>query len=480
MLLLQILLLCFVGALLGEEQEDRKYLSLQAYLDKVKKNNDGYKAACLAQEGYLQESKAIKLMYLPVLNTSSFYNFDNATRITPLLQGSNNVFWTTQVSLQERLNTGLDLQVNMLFNHSQYNDVNPLFFPITDFFSFANSAQVTQHILKNSFGRQYRAREDSYRYDLESRSYQCAMNIAQLLKNAESVYWQYAISNKKLKVRKESICFQTFVSQFAKKRFHQELFPSSEVFRTRALLERDKLEYQNELLQNALYERQFYALIEDVNQRKEQYALEDVTYDTILNIALPKKGEWDDDLRYQYSMMKKNDAEARREQQETLPVLDFNFTGSMTGLEEQEGQAYSNAWSFKNATYKVELVFSIPLAYGINIETYKSLKRQARAAKFNYQWSHYKRDQNWDALLEKYETLLRMASTGQELEEIQREGYVNEKERFYLGSSSTFYVGSFYENYVKASIACLDIYLQILQTLTEMNTYHESSKDCPL
>ena len=449
-------------------------LTLDQYLEQVKKSSPGVNASSLQIQGTEEASREGDLVYSPHLTFNGNYENDKRQVTNFLLTGTVTSGDNMTFGVDEQFSFGLKANLSYNLTNTLTTGISPLLFPPGKFqFSMGQTElDLTQSLWKNGFGVETRASATLAEASSLASHYSEKFKLKQTLSQAETAYYRLAIAREAFHLQEEVLDRAKKILEWSDRRAKNQLADKSDMLQAKAAYQLRQLDLESVRDEQRSAQLSFNTLRSSTTEEVNE-TLEPINTQSILDVQSPKRAEVTDDVKAAEQNERVVVANNELSRQKAQPDLSLFGTLAYNGVDTYLSTAMSDSFSTKHPEYIIGVKFTYPL-YFLETSTVRSgrIKQQLAAESQTIQ-TRLDNSQNWIDLQKKFsETKVRL-KMAEDLVIAQKEKLDHEKYRFNLGRTTTFQVLTYEQDYSQALIMRLQIEQQILALHSQMKTYSE-------
>ncbi|MCC6277712.1 MAG: TolC family protein [Oligoflexia bacterium] len=452
--------------------QNAKTLNLAEYLNQVKGQNEGYRAALHNQKAEeLLESEG-RVDFTPSFTADLSYTDDQKVPASAVY-GTKTLYGTGVLGLNTKLRTGTKLG----FSHTtQYSETyGSSFVASSGTFNYTPTVSLTQPLWKDFNANLSKANELAKKSSHKANAHNYKYAAQQILYGAEAAYWQLALLKQVTKFDQESIERTEKILQWNQRRVAMNVADRADLLQSQAALKQKQLQYQTDLEIMKQAAAQFNSL-RNVrgDQVDEELSLMVNEVEKVVQKEIKRIHQRADvEAKIQAALAQK--ASANLASESVKPQVDLYGSVSFNGRNTDGSVALNDSWSSKHPTYVAGLKISIPLDVGLNSDLAQGAESAAQAAEATAWRSRFELDQDWVNLQRKYKDAASRLQLATELEKLQEEKLVHERKRFNNGRTTSFQVLQFEDHYSEARVIRLRVLNEIVTLHAQARLYNGES-----
>lgn len=450
-------------------------LSLESYLKQVESKNDGVKEQETLSQSYALRHNEYRLNYVPSFFSNIGLSIDQSPKIFPASQGTRTDAYHFNLGIQQLFPFGLKSKLYYDTMHTTIQ--NATFLPISDFYDGRWVLEFNLTLLgRNNFGQETNALIDAQRDSNKAKYFLETFSKKMSLIEAQVQYVKLSLIREIVQLQHLSVERAGKIEQWNDRRVRQNLADRSDLLQSTSARQLRELELQGSLNDEIIAASLFNSLrgVESSKVEEELTPLQSLPLETLT--PPERKGQRGDTLAALYGknanqLLAQSNREKNRYSLEVTGSLSTNGR-SVTGFE----SAFSDSVTYLKPIYQVGLKLSVPLAFDLTSEVDQSYIDEASALELKHSRKLLEENVEWSNLILQFEDLKKRIDLAKQIENIQREKFINEKQRQSLGRSTTFLVLQFEQDLANSQLNLLKLRSEFLITLSRLKAF-EPIKD---
>lgn len=446
-------------------------LSLSDYLNEVRESNGNYTSGKLKSEAFKQKEAEADLVYSSQLEASVKYIDDGKPTTTPSIQGDKTKLNIASIGISKPTRIGLNADVSYNAARTEIVGADPSLVTNNQFYENYAQVKLTQSLYRNFLGSEIKSREESIRKAaMSGRLNQEFINM-QLLSEAENIYFQYIIAQKRVLIQEAAKKRADSLVKWTKAKTRKNLADKTDFLQANAALKSRELDLKIakdnvRILANALNS------LRGVNSSIVKEQVDTNLVDYISQITIPKRREQRlDTLATKYNLESQK-AQFALSAEALRPDLKLEGSASLYGKTNNFTDSTSDSFGSKNPVYSVGVTFTMPLDFSAKEKAKSSYLASKNAAEVEYKRKELDETIEWENLSSLFDEQKEQLEIYKELEEAQRIKALNESKRQRNGLSTTFQVLSFEQEYLSTLSQRLSKQSEIIQTYTQLKLFN--------
>ena len=449
-------------------------LSLNEYLEQVKKGNEGVQALMQSSQAIMSRKEEGRLLVRPMFFTNlTFYNDAKPTAV-PSFMGNRTLVDTYQFGFMQQTPFGLSGKLYYQWTYTQIEGTVPGVLPLTKFYEARPVLEVNQSLWKNGFGSETQTTLELAESGTLAQAYSDQFKLKAALAEAEGVFWKLAITRQMIQVQKESLERAERLRDWSRKRARSGLGDKSDELQAEANLQVRTLEYQSTVhgLRSASLDFNSQRGVKEEEVTEKLPVLDKASTE---KLSIPEKKSMRLDVRAAQAATKVAEANARLGKEKNSPTLDVFGQAATNGRTDVFGTSFSDSWTAQFPTFTVGLKFQTSLDWWQVSENRSAYQAEIKAAELNYRRKAFEEERDYRELVKKLAEAKARLNLCFGIEEVQEKKLNREKERLKLGRSVTYQVIMFEQDYASAELLRLKTQGEVLGLYTQLKLYEDST-----
>lgn len=445
-------------------------MSLNEYLDQVRKNNDAVKGAKIGQEAKELRLGEASLFFKPSFFLTGEYSDDKRPTNAPSFQGTQTIRNTFRAGFSENFRTGTKASVSYNIYKTEINGAAPGILARDTFYDVAPQIELSQSLWRNFMGAEFEANEQAQLSQVEAARLNDQFTIKQLLQRAETAYWTVVYAEHVNKVQKESLDRAVKLRDWNRSRMRNNLVDEADYLQAEANLQTRELELESAAIDLESARREFNS-IRQSSEPVPEISTDLPNRDYLQTVVLPEKSGLREDVLIAVQNKKAAEANAILGKERNKPNLEVYGSYSINGRDESYGDAYDQSFGGTKPWTIVGLRFSTPMDFGAMSDYRKGYAQEKVAAELNARRKAYEVDREWEILVQRFDDFKQRLTLSKRMEEIQQKKLVSEKKRYNQGRSTTFQVLQFEQDFANAQILRLRNEQQLINVHNQLKLF---------
>lgn len=444
-------------------------LLLKDYLDQVRQNQTGFKAALLSQQSSEYRQKEKDLLTAPQFFAKTSVLTDQKQSLNSYIIGNNSQYINSTVGVSFQTDSGWQGKVHYDLLYSTYPNANPTYVP-KSFYEGSPILELSKSLIRNANGEEVKAQQSLSEASLQSQFFVGSYKMKQLLSLAEQTYWQLALAIETVQLREASVQHAVSMKEWTKRREALSLTDHSDVLQAEASLKFKRLELLSAMNDKRIAIRNFNAQ-RGINSEtlSETIASFDEINSTTMTIV-PKRF-YKDDLQALSYTQKATEMSAFLAQQKLIPSLDLFGSLALNTRQSDLENALLNAASIDHPTSLIGIQYTLSLDTAAQESVKKGLELEVAYGKSVYEQKKFDQNQECKLLLQKLEDAQKRLKLALEIEEAQKEKWSYESQKQTKGRSTINQVINFEQDYVSAQLSTVRTKAEMMQIVAQLKEF---------
>jgi outer membrane protein TolC len=463
------LLISFLASAVVSDSARAETLTIDAFLDQVRKSNTGYQGATTSGDGGQKRSKEAGLITSPSLFANVQLTGDSKLTASPFGSFDRANTNDYQFGLAETTPFGLKAR---LYYDATYSSVTNLNYPGTPPFSYSlydarPVLELTQSLWSNGFGRSTRAQTQFTEAQALQSSYSARYQAKTILTNAEAAYWQLSISRQLVALEQDAEERAQQIYDYSVRRAKLHLTDQADALQALASLEARKLDVQTAKDNERVSARAFNAA-RNVSSDEVSEVLTETTHSIADRVQAPARAKFRDDVKAAEQGARATQANAIVQSDKDLPTLEIFGSAALNGRSDTFGPSVTNAFNSGRNTLIGGVRLSVPLALGTTSTSREGWAKEKAAAELTYEKALFDQEQTWQDLNLRLNEAKKRLSMARSIEQAQKRKLDYEKDRLKKGRTTTYQVLLFEQDYLLAEASRVNAEGDVFTIYTQM------------
>lgn len=461
-----------IGTLLAPAFARASTFTLENYLSQVKNQNETIKANELNSQSFRLRVGEASLDFMPYAIADGTYSDDKRIGSINNLYGTDAVNESADVGVQKKFRTGTLLGLTYNWAYTQVKNSPFLGVPNYVLYTGAPEISITQPLWQDFNASLSKANEEATLTTLKAQEIQARFSNQQIISDAENAYWTLALQREIAKLDRESIERTGLILKRNQKRVSMNVTDKSDLLQSLASLKSKELTYQTD--------------VEALREASMKFnSLRNVSNDSVVEPLLPIDGLLEADIAREIkrtgeradvlatiATARSAKAQAKASDIKNQPTLSFVGTYQFDGRGQDLGTSLGTSWNGDNPYLTAALHLKIPLDQGDVGRMAEGYRAAAAAAEATEEKAKFDLDQDWLDLQKHFKDAVSRLSLARELEKLQQEKLLWERERFKSGRTTSFQVLQFEDNFSDAELSRLRVENELVAMRAKARLYN--------
>ncbi|MCX6125574.1 MAG: TolC family protein [Proteobacteria bacterium] len=446
-------------------------LLLNDYLLQVKTSNTEIKSSVLASQAADEKSADAEMMFKPTV-FATIQTAHDKRELSPVSQrGSqtNNTLYQGGVSKLTEWGTAAKLYYST--SNTSIRDTEDRFVPEPTWYDAGTTMEVSQPLLKNSLGRDFKNSIALQKGQSDLTSLREALKRKFTLVEAEATYWRLVIARESARTAKDNLDRANRIVQWNRKRVNSELADAADLIQAEALSEVREIELtiaQDEITAAG----HAFNTVRGSSEQVVKEELAKISAELLASIPVPQKTGDREDV--QLSMWSERLAETSMNLAETKydPSLDLFASATANGRDsENRTKAVSESFTPKFMTWAIGLKLSAPIGGETASRVRGGYAKDKESASLGAARKRFEGEREWLDLSRKLAESKHRLTLVQKVELTQKKKLDAERDRQNRGRSTMFQVTQYETDYAQSQLNVIRNKAEILGILARMKTF---------
>ncbi len=461
-------------------------LDVSGYVAQVLHNNQDFVAMQKNRSAYNAISDEGMLIFCPQLKGEYSSEFAQDPQLIPyfptFLSGADLINRNYLVKLEQNTPIGLDVALQSTahffevkffqFTPQQQQQFSTFGLKQVNYtWQVTQSVRAKQHLWKNGFGRQARARARHSKSSALAQSFLENYQLQQQIVAVENVYWQLVLAKEATSIRKESVHYAQKLLDHTLQKKRESLALESEVYTAKSILNTNLLEQDRAEDAEVALSLTFNSL-RGISSPEVSESLVPLSL-SILQKMIPTCMGIRGDLRVHEEDCKAKEAENEISIDDLLPDLNVSAFVGFTGTSPYLHSSFDMSWQNPAPSAGVVVELSFPLAPFKIRSVIRGYKNKTQAAKLGLKRARFLHDQQWTEYMDRLEQKKKILERLYESASLQKEKLDNAHLEYERGLNTFFDIMSAYNDYETSKISILNTCQVMLDILLNLSLYEE-------
>lgn len=469
-------------------------LPLPAYLEEVRQQSAGLQAAHASQAAEQKLSAEKGLMTAPYLLGEASYGKDQSPDLNNFFAGDSQSQAQWMLGLEKKTSFGLSARLAYRMWRTLIEgagtldyriplDFGPPFPPLEvpvsipliqapDYYTARTELELTFDLWRNFGGNEVRAAADALEQKHRGQALERSFQARQLLAQAETVYWKLAQAQEVIRVEEELLARSRRLYDWVAERVRLKLQDASDLLQAEAQVQ----VYQLELVRSREQARAAAAAFNQLRGLDSDQVPPGLRLPAEAELAVPEVPEQAparQDVLALEAQTQAAEANSRLKQESVLPELTLNLTGALEGQDTDVSQAVAGSGTLNRSAYGASLELRAPLDFPARGDMRTGYGLEAEAGRKALEERRLQAQADWQALRRRLAAAQEQRRLALALEQLQQRKADRERLRLQRGSSVTFQVLQFEQDWGKSQLGRIEAELALLELLAQLKVYGE-------
>lgn len=444
-------------------------LTLSDFLGQVAEKHDGYRAADKSQRSAVLTSTESSLIFKPAAFANVQYSSDGISN--PFAKSDKLHLATYVAGVQDTTRFGLLGKVSYIRNEIATPAIPPFSPAATNYNSSWLQLDVTQSLWRNWDGRETRAQEEVAHSGSLASAFSQTYAGKQLLLQAESAYWQLALSREMVQVQMDAVARAKRIKEWTERRVRLNLVDRAESIQSSANLESSLLNLRT-TQDNMTAAAQTFNASRGVDAELVSEKLVDLAPNLIADLSQPARSVVRDDVKAAEFQAESSGASAKLSREKNKPTVELFAT---TPLTHPTGDQSSIAAQQLPISARPATTIGVRLSAPLDFETLSHDREgydvAAEAADLRFQRARFDERRDWDTLATQFHQAQERLKLYLDLEKTQQEKLAYQRDLQTRGRSTLEQVWLYEADYQSAQTGRIQTLAQLLNLNAQMKLY---------
>ncbi len=450
-------------------------LTLDQYLDQVKKQNLSLQSSEQRREGSALLRREADLIFTPKFFLNGQKGYDSRLPNPPFLVFDQVRTQKVSTGISQEFSFGVETRLSYDLIKTEYKGIQFAQGIDNPYWDAIPTIELTVPLWGNAFGTASKARKE---VSLQQRTFETKSAEAQArrtLVEAEIAYWRLAAFQESVSVQRRALDAAQNIFDYVTNKKRKNLGEEADVLQARALTESYRLQLEQAQIDERAARRKFNLFLNvDTSVPVEQLGPMDLT--SLANEPVPAARPGDrPDVRASQAQVALANASARLSAEQNKPTLNLYGGYAFFGRDGKQADAISRAGYSDRETAYFGVRFQVPLNVSALSDAREGARLTQQAAELNHRYLVYSQDQEWIDLTQLYKDSQTTLKLTEMMERAQKAKLENERVRLRQGRTTTYQILLFEQDYLASEIARIRAAVQIINLKSQFQLY--SSND---
>lgn len=447
-------------------------LKLETFLDQVRTKNPALQGSLQIATGANERSTEAKL----ILSPSFFAQFQlsrDSSLATSFFPRDKTVANSYSLGISQTTSFGLTGRLSYSVNYTSLSGLSPQLTPLMPYTMYHDAKptlELTQALWRNQLGAEVRATQVASQSAAMALRYSESFKAKMLLAEAEMTYWRLVMARKTVHISRENLSRSMKLKEWAQNRFQKQLADRADVLQAEAALQARKLDLQSTLDEERAASRAFNSARGDT-QLEVTETLQALDSATIASLKIPARMQLREDVLAAEQQNRAAQASSQIGIEKNKPTLEVYGSAALSARDSALNSAISNSFSTQRPTLALGARFMAPLDWNALKQNREGYQKEEAGAELQYQRKLFDQDRQWEDLTVRLQEARTRFELSKNLEAIQKEKLLLERDRLSRGRSTTYQVLLFETDYALAQLGRIRAETDILRIHAQMKTF---------
>jgi hypothetical protein len=449
-------------------------LSLQEYLSQVENDNAGYNSAKISASSSELLSKKSLLLTTPNLFANVKSGFEKQNQAIAFVRYEKLNTQNYSIGIEKDFSFGLNSKFYYNIDRSAYQGLTSnQFLPIS--YQTNPVLEFTMPLWKDRFGSTIRSKKAAIYHQNQANKFSSKFEMKNFQVDAEKSYWWLVSSRQIVQISTDALKQAEKILANASKKSRMNLGEKADVLQAKADVESKKLQLKQAVNDARIAARNFnqkrYLESDEVDED-----LEKIDFNVLEKMPINVAGSIArDDVKASLENLKTNVANAKIEEENNKPKFDIYGSYGLQGLETTRMEAINSSFAQNGDNAYIGVKFSIPLAIGLQSDIQRGAKLSSISAKMKYRQKFFTANNDRQNLLQNLQDYQENLRLLRQIENLQKEKLLNERDLLKQGRTSTYQILLFEQDYNRSRIDTIKTAYQLLSLVADEKLYAESN-----
>lgn len=466
----------FQTMIIGAISTNSFAITIDQYLDQVKKQNMSYQAAEKQDQGASLQKREADLFFTPQFFFNAQSGFNSQLPSPPFLVYDEVRQQNITAGISQEFSFGLQTKLSYSLMRHQYKGMVMNGAPMDDpYWEAMPSLELSVPLWGNAFGRTSKARQELSFSQRTAEQFGAKAQALGTLVDAEISYWRLAAAQESVKVQKKALDAAKNILSYVTEKKRKNLGEEADVLQARALTDAYMLQLEQAQIEEKVARRK-YNIHLNLEAETPVDSLSSLNYKSLLSETVPETRPGDrPDVKASEAQVNLARASSALAVEQNKPTLDLFGGYSLFGRGDSQRKALAQAgYDYRDSAY-VGVRFQMPLNVAAQMDARKGSKQVESAAELNHKYLMYSQDQEWVDLINNFKDAQKTLKLAIAMEQAQKTKLDHERTRLRQGRTTTYQVLLFEQDFLSAEVSRIRAATQIIALKSQIQLY--SSND---
>lgn len=444
--------------------------TLEAYLEDVKKNHDGYKASGAAADAALGKAADAEMAYAPNIFATIQSAVDKKEQVPAAMRGEQTDYTSFQAGVSQLTRFGTAAKLYYTTSHTNIKGAGKAFVPQPEWYEGGPTLEVTHPLWKNANGHSVAKSVKMQSTQAEITQLTEMLKKKYTLAESEGFYWRLVLARENVRTCRENLERAKKIIDWNRRRVSSELADKADLIQAQALGEVREIELTMALDEERAASHAFNAARGSATSEVKEELIK-ITPDLISKIPTPQRTGDREDLRAALKAVEMTELASDVVDGKYDPAVDVFASGTLNGRKDSYSAALKDSQKAKHNTYAIGLKINAPIGAGPSSSLRAGLAKDREAAALSANRKRFENDREWDDLNRKLNESKSRLTLTQKIEETQKRKLDAERDRQSKGRSTMFQVMQAETDYAASQLNVIRNKAEILGIIARMKTF---------
>lgn len=444
-------------------------LAIETYMGQVVQHHDGYRAAELSRQAADQYAGEAQLPFSYTLIGSATTTSDSKPQALFRYDRLESNLYS--LGIGKTFTNGLQTKLSYSYNEFNYTGISPTQLPTPNYFEASPKIEATLPLWRNFWGRETSGAANAL--ELTSKAKAAGQNATarSILLEAETAYWNLALSREALKVTREAVARAQSMFEWTARRVKLSLSDRAEHLQSTAALKARQLDLR-QAQDSERSARLAFNAARGVSNDKVDDELTVLTANLVSKWQTPARTKDRPDTEAARLQASAAEANANAAAERSKPTLElFGQYALNSPLRPVGSDAIADSTLSKYPTSAVGLRLNMPLDFGTTSRAQEGWAAEAAASRALASRKAFEQERDWNEVVARFELAKEKMRLYEDLEEAQKQKFEHERDRQKSGRTTLAQVILFQADYEQTQFARLRALTELLGLNAQMKLY---------
>jgi outer membrane protein TolC len=445
-------------------------LSLEEFLEQVKKNHDGYKASSASSEAASGKISDAEMIYATNVFATIQSAVDKKEQVPAAMRGEQTDYSSYQMGVSKLSSFGTAAKLYYSTSHTKIKGAGPMFVPEPEWYEGGPTLEVSHPLWRNANGlgvaKGIQIQEHQANVTRLTESLKRKFTLAE----SEGAYWRLVLARENVRTCRENLDRAKKIIDWNRRRVSSELADRADLIQAQALGEVREIELTMALDEERSASHAFNNA-RGLPSGSVKEELSKITPDIIAKLPIPQRSGEREDLKAALAGQALATLAADLGNGKHDPSVDVFASGTMNGRKDNYSAAFNEAKKAKRNTYAVGIKINAPLGGSTSSEVKAGYAKDIEAASLSANRKRFENDREWEDLGSKLKESKARLTLSQKIEDTQKRKLEAERDRQSKGRSTMFQVMQAESDLATSQLNVIRTKAEILGIIARMKTF---------